>query len=148
MAANHHHFVFQLRVGTGNFSDGIETVFVVASELGVDIHFHRDRDVRFQQPVHAAVILNRHHHDGQRVGVLPLVDFPAKADAIVVEDGAAGASAITAVAAGRDDCQRVLIRQKLSDLLPQLQALHVLLEEVAVARLERILGQLLQFGVV
>ena len=148
MPAHHDNFVFQLRIGAGDFRDGVVAVFVVAGKFGVHVHLEGDRDARLQKAIYAAIILNGHHHQRERIGVLPFVCLPAKAGAAVVEDGPARTSTIAAVAAWGDDRQGMLVRQKLSDLPAQLQALHVLLDEVPAARLDWILGKLLQFGVV
>ena len=45
MAADHHHFIFQLGVDAGNFRNRIEAMLVVAGEFSFHIHLHRDRNV-------------------------------------------------------------------------------------------------------
>ena len=37
MAAEHHNLVLQLRIGAGDFGDGVIGVFVFAGEFGIDI---------------------------------------------------------------------------------------------------------------
>ncbi len=103
MAAEHNDFVFQLGVGAGNFGDGVEAVFVVAGEFCVDVELDADRHACFQETVDAAVVFNRCDRDGQGVCVFPLINEPAEARAGVVEERAAGAAAVPAVAA-RGDC--------------------------------------------
>src|SRR5664279_4327108 len=59
--ANHHNFVFQFRIGAGDFGDGVVPVLVVAGKFGIHVHFNRDWDVRLQQPVHASITVSYTH---------------------------------------------------------------------------------------
>src|SRR5579863_8613492 len=102
MSADHDHFVFQLRVRAGNFGDGVESVFVVTREFRIDIEFDANGNASFQEAVNAAVVFDGGDGNRQSVCVFTLIDEPAEAGAGVVEDGAAGAAAISAVAAGGD----------------------------------------------
>ncbi len=73
MAAHHHHFIFQLGVGAGNLGDGVETVLVIAEELGIHIHLDVTGTLRFQQAIYAAIAFDGHHHDWKRYGMVALV---------------------------------------------------------------------------
>ena len=79
MAAHHHHFIFQLGIGAGNFGDGVEAMLVVAGELHVDIHFDADRHIGFEQPIHASVVFDCRHNHGNGISVIALVSRSAQA---------------------------------------------------------------------
>ncbi len=65
VAADHDDFILQLGIGAGNFSDGVEAVLVIAGELGVHVHLDGDRHIApSSSRINAAVILDRHNHDG------------------------------------------------------------------------------------
>ncbi len=100
MSADHHDLVFQLRVRSGNFRNGVEAVLVVTGELGIDIHLNRYRHVRFEQAIDAPVVFDCHHCAGDRACVFAAIYEPAKRGSGVVEESAAGATIVTSVAAG------------------------------------------------
>src|SRR4249919_2840782 len=112
MAADHDDFVFQLRVRAENLGDGVEAVLVVAGEFRIDIEFDADGNARFQEAVNAAVVFDGGDGDGQGVCVFTLIDEPAEAGASVVEDGAARAAAVSAVAAGGDHGDGFFVGEK------------------------------------
>ena len=53
-------------------------VLVIAGEFRFDIHLDGDRHVGLQQAIDAAVILNRHHDDGQGIGVSRACRLPSR----------------------------------------------------------------------
>ena len=110
--ADHHDFIFQLRIGAGNFGDRVEAVLVIAGEFRFHIHLDGDRHVRFQQPVDAAITFNRHDDDGKRLGVLALVGEPAHAATAIVENRSAGSAVVAAIAAGDHDSGERARRRK------------------------------------
>ncbi len=112
MAAHHHDFIFQLGIGAGNFGDGVEAMLVVAGELHVDIHFDADWHIGFEQAIHASVVFDCGHNHGYGISLIAFVI--GSAQAAVVKDGAAGAAAVAAVAAGKNDGQDMLRGQKFS----------------------------------
>ena len=101
MAAEHDDFVFQLGIGAGNFGDGVEAVFVIAGELGFDVHLDADGYVGLKEAVDAAIIFNRGDREGKRIGLIAMIDLDAEGGAVVVENGAAGTAVVLAVAAGK-----------------------------------------------
>src|SRR5271167_4137463 len=119
-------------------------MLMISKKLGLDVHFKVDWHLRLQQAINATVVFDGHHDDGQWIGILTLVDSPAKACPAVVEDGAAGAAVVPPIAAGSDDRERVLGRQELSHLPAQLEPLHELLLKILSPRAGGILGQLLE----
>src|SRR5215469_6317642 len=133
MAADHNDFIFEPGIGSGNFGDGVEAMFVISGELGIDIHLDRHRYVSLEQAVDASVVLNRQHGAGNRTGMLAPVDEPAEGGSSVVEDGSARASVVAPVAAGDQDRDRFLIGKKLTHFLPEFEALQKRLKSIALA---------------
>src|SRR5580693_4083007 len=119
MAAEHDDFVFQLGVGAGDFGDGVEAVFMVAAELCVDVKFDVHGNAGFQKTVHATKVLNGGNSDGRGVRVVTLIDEPAEAGAGIVEDRAARASVVSAVAAGRNRSNGLFGGEEAADLFPE-----------------------------
>jgi hypothetical protein len=106
-------------VGAGDFGDGVEAVFVVAAELCVDVQFDVHGNVGFQQPIHAPKVFNGGNCDGQGVRVVTLIDEPAEAGAGIVEDRAARASIVSAVAAGRNHSNGLFGGEEVADLFAE-----------------------------
>src|SRR5450432_471559 len=147
MAADHDEFVFEFGIGAGNFGDGIEAVLVVACEFAVDVEFQAHRDAGLEQAIDAAVTFDSGDGDGQRIGVLAAVSHPGKSGAGIVEDDAAGAGAVSATVAGNYNCYGLFGGQKLTDLLPEGQALQKSLESiVGIRRSERIVLKFFEVG--
>src|ERR1700722_4306592 len=99
MAADHHHFVLQLRIGARNFCEGVIPVFVVAGKFSIYVHLHGDGYMCLQQARHASIILNSHDYGRRRIGMLWFVRLHCEARPTVGEDEGARASTITTIAA-------------------------------------------------
>ena len=102
VAADHHDFVFELRIGAGNFGDGVKAVLVVAIEFRFDVELDGYGHVGFQQPVDTAVVFNRGHRQRNGIRVVLLINKPPERGAVVVKDCAARAAAIRGIAAGQN----------------------------------------------
>ena len=87
----------------------------------------------FQQAVDAAVVFDGGDGDGQGVRVFALIDEPAEAGAGVVEDGAARAAAVSAVAAGGDHGDGLFGGEKVADFFAEGQSLEESLRKKRVA---------------
>src|SRR5580658_10307526 len=124
MAAEHDEFVFQLGIRAGNFGDSVETVFVVAGEFCIDVEFDAYRNSGFQQAVDAAVIFNGRDRDGQCVRMFALIDQPTEACPSVVENRAARAAVVSAVAARSDHGDRLLGGQEMADFFAESKTLE------------------------
>ena len=108
MTADHDDLVLEPGVGSGNLGDGVEAVFVVPGEPGVDVHFHGDGDVRGDHAGEPVVVLDHHDRVGEVDRVFALLRGLGEVGAIVVKDDA-GTAAVFAVAAGRDNGKRALV---------------------------------------
>ena len=124
---------FNAGVGAGDFGDGVEAVFVVAGEGGVDVHLKLDGNVGLEQAIDAAVAFNLGDDDGERDLAFELVRSAAEGCAVVVEDDA-GAAAVLAVATGDDYGDHFFIGEKLDDAFHGLVALDVAGESGGVIR--------------
>src|SRR4029077_3446505 len=124
MPADHHDFIFQLRVSARNFGDGVEPVFMVAGEFRIDVEFDVHWNTGFQQSVDAAIVFNRRDSNGQGICVFALIDEPAESCAGVVKDGAAGAAAVSAIAARSDHCYCLLSSEKVSYFFAERESLE------------------------
>src|SRR5580704_4038958 len=131
MPTDHDNFVLQLRISPRDLGDGVEAVFVIAGELYIDIHLNGDWDVGFKQPIDAPVVFDCRDYNWNRLNVLALIAEPSQAAAAVNKDRSARAAAIPAVAARENHCQRMLLGQKLRNLLPQLKSFHELRSEMS-----------------
>ena len=69
---------FSSRIGAGNFGDGVEAVFVIAGELGLDVHFEGHGNVGFEEAVDAAVIFDRGDRERNRIGLIAVIDLDAE----------------------------------------------------------------------
>src|ERR1700729_2989912 len=119
MAADHHHFVLQRRIGPRNFRNRVEAMLVVSSELGFNVHLERYRNVVLDQTKHPAVALNLRHHYRKWDRRISVICCAAEIGAIVVEDNP-GASSVDSVAAGYnhgDDLFRGQERNQLTEKL-------------------------------
>jgi hypothetical protein len=149
MPAHHHDFVFQFAIGARNLGDGVEAVLMVSREFRLHIHLDCNRHIGFQQPVHATVIFNGRHGDGERLGVFPLVGEPAHAATTIIEDRSPGAAIGSAIAAWNHDACGMLSGKELPSLLTEFQLLDELLKKILpLSDVHRIFGGLLQIGVV
>ena len=90
--AQHHHLIFQRRVGTRNFSDHVAARFMVSIKLCRDIHAHRDRDAMRHQAEHAAKRLAGNDRRRNRLLVFRPVHEPAERETCVVMNHAARAT--------------------------------------------------------
>ena len=97
------------------------------------LHLDANRHIGFKQTIDASVILYRRHHYGQGVGVIALVGGPSQA--AVVENGTAGAAAVAAVTAGKNNRQSMLRGEKLPGLIEQSRPLYIFLHPVGASLL-------------
>ena len=114
VAADHDDLVLELGIGAGDLGDGVEAVFVVAGELGLDVDFERDGHVGLGRR-EAIVVLDHHDGVGNLDGVLGLLRVAGEVGTVVVEDDA-GAAAVAAIAGGRDDGDDAFIHEELHGL--------------------------------
>ncbi len=73
VAAHHHHLVFQRGIGSWNFGNRVEAMFMVSRELGFHVHLNGHRNVVLEQPIHPAVALNLRDHDRKRDSRIPVI---------------------------------------------------------------------------
>jgi hypothetical protein len=117
MAADHDDLIFEVRIGAGDFGDGVVAVLVVAGEFGFDVHFDGDGHVRLEEAEDAAVAFDGHDDGGDFHFVAADVGSAAHGGAVVVEDGAAGAAAVAGVAGGTDDAGDFFVGEELDELV-------------------------------
>src|SRR5215470_11967143 len=98
MASNHHDFVFQLRIHARNLRDRVETVLVIAGKLSLYVHLNRDWHVGLEQPVDAAIVLDRRDHDRQRFGLVTLVGEPSHSRSAIIKDRSASSAIVPSIA--------------------------------------------------
>ncbi len=127
MAADHDDLIFERGIGAGNFRDGVEAVLVVAGEFGFDVHLQRDRHMRLEQAIDAAVVLDGGDDDRDFDRLLRFIRLRAERGAVVVEECSARAAAVFAVAAGQDHARDFFIDEEGRDLVAHGVALEITL---------------------
>src|ERR1700744_4187226 len=112
MSANHHDLIFQLRIGSRNLCNGIESVLVIASELRLDCPLEGDRNMVFQEPPQPVVVLDHHYRIWNRDRIRLYLRIPDDVRAVVVKDNSR-ATTIAAITAWRNNCCDMLLRHHL-----------------------------------
>src|SRR6516164_9134955 len=105
--------------------------------------------VGFQESVSPAVVLDGRHRDRQRIHLLVLVRPGPESRTVVIKNRSTGSAAIFAIAARQNHCEHTLVREKLPQFLLEFHSLHISLQKgLEICRPDRVLLELLQFGVV
>ena len=127
MASHHHHLLLELGVSAGDFGNRVESVLVLAGNLGVDIDLHTCRRMVLREPEEAAITLDRRHHHRHLHAFVGNVGRTAQRGAIVIENGPSRAGAVLSVAAGLDDRSHFFVGKELGDAVDQPQPIQALL---------------------
>src|SRR5580700_10594597 len=86
MSSRHDHLVFQLWIGTGNLSDGVVALFVVASKFRINRNGDSDRHGVREEAANPAEVLAREHRGRNGLLVIGQKAFSSHLLAVVITE--------------------------------------------------------------